>query len=386
MTVKYGKFEMPQKIVQDNDSATTTFGRFVAEPFERGFGHTVGNSLRRMLLSSMEAPAIISVRIEGVPHEYMCVEGIIEDMTNIVLNFKGALLRKLPMQDDHYSREPRIMTQTIEVTQEMLDKNKGQVDIRLGDVVKDGIFEVINPELHLFYVTKPTKRQVDIRVAFGRGYVPSERHVVRDKTSDEILIDAAFSPTRIINYYVENTRVGQDTDFDRLILEITTDGRITPTEALSFASQIGTRHFDAFNKIKSYAISFDEGRGESDTDDDELMDKLGLRIDEIELSVRSTNCLSGANIDTIAELVSIPERKMLEFRNFGKKSLNEIKAKLQDMELSLGMDLARFGITSDNVREKMAKYQEIRKGRKETSKDSDQEKESSSDADEQEEE
>lgn len=371
MTVKYGKFEMPQKIVLDNDTATPTFGRFVAEPFEKGFGHTVGNSLRRMLLSSMEAPAIISLRLEGVPHEYMAVEGIIEDMTNIILNLKGALLRKLPMQDDAYSRELRILTHKLEVTQEMLDKNKGQYDVRLGDIVKEGTFEVVNPQLHLFYVTKPMKRQIDLRVAFGRGYVPSERHIVRDKTSDEILMDAPFSPTRLVNYYVENTRVGQDTDFDRLILEITTDGRLTPTEALSFASQIGTRHFEVFNKVKSFAISFDEGRGESDSDDDELMDKLGLRIDEIELSVRSTNCLSGANIDTIAELVSIPERKMLEFRNFGKKSLNEIKAKLQDMNLSLGMDLTRFGITSDNVKEKITKLQEIRKGKKESRKEKD---------------
>lgn len=373
MTVKYGKFEMPQKIVLDNDTATPTFGRFVAEPFERGFGHTVGNSLRRMLLSSMEAPAIISVRIEGVPHEYMAIDGVIEDMTNIILNLKGALLRKLPMQDDSYSREPRILTHKLEVTQEMLDKNKGQYNVRLGDIVKEGVFDVVNPDLHLFYVTKPLKRQIDLRVAFGRGYVPSERHSIRDKTSDEILIDSPFSPTRLVNYFVENTRVGQDTDFDRLILEITTDGRLTPTEALSFASQIGTRHFEVFNKIKSFAISFDEGRGESDTDDDELMDKLGLRIDEIELSVRSTNCLSGANIDTIAELVSIPERKMLEFRNFGKKSLNEIKAKLEDMGLSLGMDLSRFGITSDNVKEKVAKFQEMRKGKREAKKEKEKE-------------
>ena len=373
MTVKYGKFEMPQKIALDSDTATLTFGRFVAEPFEKGFGHTVGNSLRRMLLSSMEAPAIMSIRIDGVPHEYMAVEGIIEDMTNIILNLKSALLRKLPTQEDAYSREPRIMTQKLEVTQEMIDKSKGQYDVRLGDIVKEGNFEVVNPELHLFYVTKPMKRQIDLRVAFGRGYVPSERHMVRDKTSDEILIDAPFSPIRLVNYYVENTRVGQDTDFDRLIIELTTDGRLTPTEALSFASQIGMRHFEVFNKIKSFAIAFDEGRGDTDSGDDELMDKLGLRIDEIELSVRSTNCLSGANIDTIAELVSIPERKMLEFRNFGKKSLNEIKAKLQDMNLSLGMDLSRFGITSDNVKEKIAKFQELRKGKKEAKKEKEKE-------------
>lgn len=366
MTVKYGKFEMPQQVVQDSDTATNTYGRFIAEPFERGFAHTVGNSLRRTLLSSMEAPAIISVRIEGVPHEYMAIEGIVEDMTNIMLNFKGALLRKLPMANDYYSREPRILTNVIEVTQESLDKNGGQVTITLGDVVKDGNFEVVNPQLPLFKVTQPMKRQIDLRVAFGRGYVPSERHEIHDKTSDEILIDGLFSPVRLVNYTVANTRVGQDTDYDRLILEIETDGRVTPEEAVSFASQIGMKHFEIFNnKLKTLQISFDEGEGEAHDEDDELMEKLSLRIDEIELSVRSTNCLSGANIDTIAELVSIPERRMLEFRNFGKKSLNEIKAKLQEMELSLGMDLTRFGITPDNIREKVAKYQEMKRGQAE---------------------
>lgn len=368
MSVKYGKFEMPQKITLDEETATPTFARFIAEPFERGFGHTVGNSMRRMMLSSLEAPAIISVRIEGIPHEYMCIEGIIEDMTNIILNFKGALLRKLPMDDAPYTREPRILTNLLEITQDDLDKNKGQYHVKLQDVVKEGNFEIVNPNLHLFTVTKPMRRQIDLRVAFGRGYVPSERHVVRDKTSDEILVDAAFSPVRIVNYNVENTRVGQDTDFDRLIFEITTDGRVTPVEAISFASQIGAKHFEVFSKIKSHQLSFDEGLGEGDGDQDEMMEKLSLRIDEIELSVRSTNCLSGANIETIAELVSIPERKMLEFRNFGKKSLNEIKAKLHEMGMHLGMELSRYGITADNAKDRIRQYHEEKKGRKELSK------------------
>lgn len=368
MSVMYGKFEMPQNITLDEATATTTYARFVAEPFERGFGHTVGNSMRRMMLSSLEAPAIISVRIEGIPHEYMSVEGITEDMTNIILNFKGALLRKLPMDDQPFSREPRILTHVLEITREDLDKNKGQYHVTLGDIVKDGIFEVVNPELHLFTVSKPMRRQVDLRVAIGRGYVPSERHVVRDKSSDEILIDSAFSSVRLVNCYVENTRVGQDTDFDRLILEVTTDGRVTPVEAICFAAQIGVKHFEVFNQIQSHQLSFDEGNGLGDNDQDEMMEKLALRIDEIELSVRSTNCLSGANIETIAELVSIPERKMLEFRNFGKKSLNEIKAKLTEMGLHLGMDLSRYGITADNAKERIRQHFEEKKGRKELAK------------------
>lgn len=369
MSVKYGKFEMPQKITLEESTATPTFARFVAEPFERGFGHTIGNSMRRMMLSSLEAPAIVSLRIEGVPHEYTSIEGIVEDVTNIVLNVKGALLRKLPMDDVPSSRDLRIHTTVLDVTQDDLDKGKGRVDVTLGTLFDEGNFDIVNPNLHLFTVTKPMKRQIDLRIAIGRGYVPSERHLVRDKTTDEILIDAAFSPVRLVNYYVENTRVGQDTDFDRLIFEVTTDGRVSPVEALNFASQIGSRHFDVFTKLKTHTLSFEEGDGEGLSDQDEMMEKLALRIDEIELSVRSTNCLSGANIDTIAELVSIPERKMLEFRNFGKKSLNEIKAKLQEMGLHLGMDLSRLGITPDNVKEKVRHFHDEKKGKKEKNKD-----------------
>lgn len=366
--LKYGKFEMPNKIVLDQATATPTYARFTAEPFERGFGHTLGNSLRRVMLSSLEAPAIISLRIEGVRHEFTPIEGVIEDVINIVLNLKGALLRKHSTEEDSHNRSNRIVTTLLDVTQEDLDNNKGQVKVTLGDIFNDGNYEVVNPELHIFTVTRPFKRQVDLRVATGRGYVPSERLTLFDKTSDEILIDASFSPVRLVNYFVENTRVGQDTDYDRLILEVITDGRVTPSEALSFASQICTRQFEVFNKLKTQVISFDEGDDDEDSDEDELMEKLALRIDEIELSVRSTNCLSGANIDTIAELVSIPERKMLEFRNFGKKSLNEIKAKLHEMNLYLGMDLSRFGITPDNVKDRIRKYQEERKGKKELTK------------------
>jgi DNA-directed RNA polymerase subunit alpha len=375
MSVKYGKFEMPQKISLDDETATPTFARFVAEPFERGFGHTIGNSLRRMMLTSLEAPAIISLRFEGVPHEYTAIDGIVEDMTNIILNIKGALLRKLPLDDVPNARDTRILTTILEVTQDDLDSNQGQYQVTLGDLIEEGSFEVVNKQLPLFTVTIPMRKQLDFRIAIGRGYVPSERHVIRDKTAEEILIDAAFSPVRMVNYYVENTRVGQDTDFDRLIFEITTDGRVTPVEALTFAAQIGTKHFDVFNKIKSHGLNFDEGLGDGTSDQDEMMEKLGLRIDEIELSVRSTNCLSGANIETIAELVSIPERKMLEFRNFGKKSLNEIKAKLSEMGLHLGMDLARYGITADNVKDKVRHYQEEHKGKRDKQqKDKEEEK------------
>jgi DNA-directed RNA polymerase subunit alpha len=355
MAVKYGKFELPTKIKVDEASKSGTFARFIAEPFERGFGHTVGNALRRIILSSLEAPSIMSVRIEGVPHEYMAIEGIIEDMTHIVLNLKNSLLRKLPTDEELGSREPKVISKILDVTGDMLDKSGGQYVVTLKDLIGLSDFDIVNPDLAIFTVTKAMTRKIDVKIAVGRGYVASERHVFGEKGADEIIIDSSFSPVRLVNYFVENTRVGQDTDYDRLILEVTTDGRITPEEALSFATQIGVLHLQVFDQLK-HNLTFDKGEIELNTDRDALMAKLALKINEIELSVRSTNCLAGANIDTIAELVVMPESEMLKFRNFGKKSLNEIKFKLEEMGLSLGMDLAKFGITRDNVKQIIQDY------------------------------
>jgi DNA-directed RNA polymerase subunit alpha len=356
MTVKYGKFELPTKIKIDESNKKNNFCRFIAEPFERGFGHTVGNALRRIMLTSMEAPSIISVRIEGVPHEYTAIDGIVEDMTHIILNLKGSLLRKLPTEEEHISRESKTVSKMLDISGDILDKNGGQYVVTLKDLVGLSDFDIINPDHVLFTVTKPMMKKIDLKIAFGRGYVPSERHVLRDKIVDEIILDSAFSPVRLVNYYVENTRVGQDTDFDRLILEVTTDGRISPEEALNFATQIGIMHLQVFDQLKRHNLSFDQDEVESSTDKDALMAKLALRINEIELSVRSTNCLAGASIETIAELVIMPESEMLKFRNFGKKSLNEIKSKLEEMGLSLGMDLSRFGITRENVKQVITDY------------------------------
>ncbi len=362
MTVKYGKFELPTNIKIEEASKSDTYSRFIAEPFERGFGHTVGNGLRRIMLTSLEAPSIVSIKIEGVPHEYTAIEGIVEDMTHIILNLKEARLRKLPLEENRDTRGPKILSKTLEITQAMLDDNGGQVNITFKDIMGESNFEIVNPDHHIFKVTMPMKKRIDLKVAIGRGYVPSERHELADKVVDEIVVDSAFSPVCLVNYFVENTRVGQDTDYDRLILEVTTDGRITPQEALTFATQIGVLHLEVFNTLKFQDLSYDHEEMESDSDRDELLAKLSLKINEIELSVRSTNCLLQANIDTIAELVIMPEPEMLKFRNFGKKSLNEIKAKLEDMELSLGMDLARYGINRDNVRQIVEEYLQEKAG------------------------
>lgn len=360
MAVVYGKFELPSKIKVGETAKN--FVRFIAEPFEKGFGHTIGNALRRIMLTSLEAPAILSVKIEGVPHEYMAVEGIVEDMTHVILNLKGALLRKLPSDEESGSRAVRVVTKVLDITQDMLEKGGGQYVVTLKDLMGASVFEVVNPELKIFTATKPMTRKVDIRVGMGRGYVPSERHEITEKWVDEIIIDSAFSPVRHVNYFIENTRVGQDTDYDRLVLEVTTDGRVKPEEALTFATQIGVLHFQIFDQLKVHALTFDQGESEANTDRDALMQKLALKINEIELSVRSTNCLSGAGIETIAELVVMPESEMLKFRNFGKKSLNEIKAKLEEMGLHLGMDLAKLGINRDNVKESIQDYLTIKAG------------------------
>ncbi len=362
MTVKYGKFELPSKIKVDEKDKSGSFSRFIAEPFERGFGHTVGNALRRIMLSALEAPSIISVKIEGVPHEYTAIEGVIEDMTHIILNFKGALLRKIPLEENNDTRAPKTISNTLEITQDMLTENGGQVEVTFADVMGKSEFEVVNPDHHIFTVTKPLTKRIDLKVAIGRGYVPSERQVVEDKVVDEIVIDSSFSPVRMVNYFVENTRVGQETDFDRLVLEVKTDGRISPEEALSFATQIGISHFNVFEELKYQTISFDQDETVKDSDLDELLAKLCLRINEVELSVRSTNCLEKANIETIAELVIMPESDMLKFRNFGKKSLTEIKEKLEEKGLHLGMDLSKYRINKDNIKQLIDDYLQRKAG------------------------
>lgn len=351
MAIKYGKFELPTKIKIDESPSSKGSARVVAEPFEKGFGHTVGNALRRILLTSLEAPAIISVMIEGVSHEYTGIEGVVEDMTHIILNLKKGLLRKLPVSEESNSRSMKVVSKHLEVTQDMLDKNNGQYLVTLGELLGDSEFEVINPDMGVFTATKPMKRQVSFRVMIARGYIPSEAFNLTSKAPNEILIDATFSPVRLVNYFVENCRVGGDTDMDRLVLEVTTDGRITAKEAVTFAAQIGILHLSVFDELKFQTITYEEDQEEEGADRDALLNKLSLKISEIELSVRSTNCLAQANIETIAELVIMAEPEMLKFRNFGKKSLNEIKAKLEEMGMHLGMDLAKYGITRENVKE-----------------------------------
>ncbi len=365
MAVKYGKFEMPEKIKVDESTRAINYAKFIVEPFERGFGHTIGNALRRIMLTSLEAPSIISIRMEGVPHEYTAIEGVIEDITHIILNLKNALLRYLPTDSDKNAKEIKIVSKILDINQDDIEKGGGEFKVTLRDLLGISQFEIVNPDLVIFTVTKPFTKRIDLKIGIGRGYVPSERHSHAERQFDEIILDSIFSPVRVVNYYVENTRVGQDTDFDRLILEVKTDGRVSPQEALTFAAQIGIEHFAVFDILKTHALVFDQGEVEINKDRDEILKKLALKINEIELSVRSTNCLASANIETIGELVVMPESEMLKFRNFGKKSLTEIKQKLEEMGLSLGMDLSRYGIDRDNIKSIIESYNQEKMGMEE---------------------
>jgi len=355
--VKYAKFEMPERIKVEKQTATSA--QFIVEPFERGFGHTVGNALRRVMLASLEAPAIMSVRIEGVHQEYTAIPGVIEDMTCIVLNLKGVLLRRLNLDADSNPREIRTVEVDLDITEDKLEKGGGQYFVTAKDLFANSDFEVVTHEDRkkevLFTVTKPMRSRVVLKVGSGRGYVPSERHVF-DRVVHEIVVDSTFSPVLLVNYYVENTRVGQDTDFDRLIIEVKTDGRVTPVEALTHAAQIGIHHFKVFEKISNHSIDFDKGSSQSNRHRDEILQKLAKPIAEIELSVRSENCLHNAQIELIIDLIVKDEQEMLKYRNFGKKSLTEIKEALSRMGLHLGMEqelLNDYGITRDNLRQLM---------------------------------
>lgn len=322
MAVVVGSFEMPNRLAKEEENKEKTYSKFVAEPFERGFGYTIGNSLRRILLSSIEGAAITSVKIDGVSHEFGSVAGIIQDVTEIILNLKKVLIVS-------HSREPRKI--------ELKVKRKGNVTAK--DITTDNNIEILNPDQLILTTEKEMDIHIEIEVGIGRGYRPSELNKRSNQAIGVIPIDSLFSPVRKVKYYVENTRVGQVTDFDKLIVEVWTDGRINPEEALKQASAIFREHLGIFVNYDENYLEFEKEERREHGEEDKLQQLLNMPISEIELSVRSANCIHNANIKTIRELVTKSEPEMLKYRNFGKKSLNEIKAILSTMGLSLGMKI-----------------------------------------------
>jgi DNA-directed RNA polymerase subunit alpha len=322
MPIRLSRFEMPKRVAKDEASATDTFGEFIAEPFEVGYGRTIGNSLRRVLLSSIEGAAITSVRISGAEHEFCSVDGVVEDVTDIILNLKKVLLKT-------YVREPRMLRV----------KAKGPGDVKAGDIESDGTVEILNPGHHIATISEGGKLEMDIEVRIGRGFCPAAWNKSEDHEVDRIPIDAIFSPVTRVNFATDHTRVGQRTDYDRLMLEVWTDGRVSPDDALTMASAILRHHLDVFVNYDKDIVEFEESEKKVDAERQELRRKLNMSVNEIELSVRAANCLNNANITTVGELAQKTEADMLKYRNFGKKSLNEIKGKLAELGLALGMTL-----------------------------------------------
>jgi DNA-directed RNA polymerase subunit alpha len=311
----------PKQLEADEKSLTATYGKFYAEPFERGFGSTVGNSLRRTLLSSLMGTAIVSVRIKGILHEFSTVPGITEDVTDIILNLKEVRLRLVDSEQ-----------QTIRIDA------KGPKTIQARDIAAGNNVEILNPDQHIATLARDAKLEMEMVVKLGRGYVPAERNKEEGVPVDTISMDAIFSPIRKVNFNVTNARVGQRTDYDRLVFEVWTDGGVKPDDAVAYAAKILQDQLQIF-------INFTEEPQESRRDEaptTPLNENLYRSVDELEFSVRSQNCLQNADIKYIGELVQKTEQEMLKTKNFGQKSLNEIKEILRGMGLELGMKLDHF--------------------------------------------
>ncbi len=322
MQIRLGKFELPRRLTIEEEDASQNYAKFVAEPFETGYGHTIGNSLRRVLLSSIEGAAISSIKIDGVDHEFQSIDGIMEDVTDIVLNLKKVLVKS-------HKRE------TIKL---LIDVEK-EGSVTAADIQPDANIEIINPDQVICTLDKKMRFLAELEIKVGRGYCQGEENKTPDQPIGVIAIDSLFSPVRLVKYSIENTRVGQMTDYDRLILEIWTDGRITAEESLRLAAAILKHHLDVFDQMSEVPVEFESEQTEVSEEQNKLRKLLNMSVNEIELSVRAANCLNNANITTVGELAMKSEQEMLKYRNFGKKSLNEIKAKLEQLGLSLGMKI-----------------------------------------------
>ncbi|HUA38019.1 MAG TPA: DNA-directed RNA polymerase subunit alpha [Candidatus Sulfopaludibacter sp.] len=321
MPVRLGRFEMPKRLQKDDATATETYAKFVADPFETGYGHTIGNSVRRVLLSSLEGAAITSMKVDGAMHEFATIDGVVEDVTDIVLNLKKIKFKA-------HTRDPQTL---------LLSVNK-EGPVTAADIQLNQNVELVNPDQHICTLDKKRKFEMELELKIGRGFCPSDENKKPGQPIGVIAIDSLFSPVTRVRYAVEAARVGNRTDYDRLILEIWTDGRISPDDALTQASAILAHHLDVFVGYDKNAVEFEEAESKQDDEKAKLKKLLNMSVNEIELSVRAANCLNNANITTVGQLAMKTEQEMLKYRNFGKKSLNEIKDKLQALGLSLGMN------------------------------------------------
>lgn len=318
--MNFRTLQMPREVVMEEASATDTYGKFVIEPLERGYGTTIGNGLRRVLLSSLQGASVISVRIDGALHEFSTLPNVREDVAEIIINIKKMRFR-------FSAEEPRTLIIDVE----------GPQEVKAGDFEGDASVEILNPTIPIANVDKGGHLRAEIEVDAGRGFVLSEAQGLTDRPIGVIPVDANFSPVRRVNFRVENTRVGHRTDYDKLILEIWTDGSVTPQDAMSYSASILKNHLQIFITKEEELV--EEEVSEVDEEWIRIHDLLKKSVDELELSVRSSNCLRNAEIKTIGDLVRKTESDMLKFRNFGRKSLKEISDILSSMGLHFGMDV-----------------------------------------------
>jgi DNA-directed RNA polymerase subunit alpha len=321
--MKWKSIQMPKELIVDQTVTEKNYGRFVVEPLERGFGQTLGNAMRRVLLSSIQGAAFTALRIDGVQHEFSTIPGVYEDVTNIVLNIKRINVKLL-------GDEPKTITLDV--------KSKGEYSA--ANFEHDAEIEILNPEQHIVTLTDNVKFRMELEVASGRGFITADLNKKPNQPINTIYLDSLYSPITKVNYEVENTRVGQRTDFDRLILHVWTNGAITPEESLAFAAKLLKDHLEIFGHVDQ-----DIEMAEEEKVDEEILrirNLLKMRVDELELSVRSSNCLRAANIITLEDLVRKTEGEMLRYRNFGRKSLNELNNILSELGLSFGMNVEKY--------------------------------------------
>jgi len=312
-------FQKPKRLECDPADLTPTYGRFTAQPFERGFGTTIGNALRRVLLSSIDGAAVTAVRIEGVLHEFSSIPGVVEDVTDIILNLKRIPIK---LHVDH--------PESLHV------KAEGAGEIRAGMIQASPNVEILDPDAPIATLSEEGKLSMEMRVKRGRGYIPADRNFDDDLSIGYIPIDSVHSPVRKVAYHVEDARLGQTTDYDKLTLEVWTDGSISPQDAVALAAKLVKDHMSIFINFEESPVADKEEMSE---EAERLNENLNRSVDELDLSVRSYNCLKNANIRTIGDLVQKTEAEMLKTKNFGRKSLSEIKELLAEMGLSLGMKL-----------------------------------------------
>ncbi len=324
--MKIFHIQMPEKVAKEESTYTDTYGKFVIQPLERGFGVTIGNSLRRILISSLPGTAITAIKVNDAPHEFTTIKGVVEDLSEIILNLK----------------EVRFKDITGKGTKIELSV-KGPKDLTAKDI-QDATadFEVLNPDQHIATLNKDANLDIELRLGQGVGYVPSDENKKAELPLGFISMDSIFTPVTKVNYLIENTRVGQRTDYEKLTLEINTDGSIEPEDALIYAAKILSQHIQLFTGMTPDAVEVEPVVEEKDEQDEVIKKILLMPVDELDLSVRSQNCLRSANIKTIADLVRKNESEMLHYRNFGRKSLAELGELIESFNLHFGMDVDKY--------------------------------------------